>query len=79
MEGIETAGAFAAARKSRRCKSLSIPVIWNSLSAQALAASCAATTDHVATANSCHAGAKAMAALADELGGLVCALHENTP
>jgi hypothetical protein len=45
------------------------------LGAQALAASSAAATDDVATANSCHAGAKAMTALADELGGLVGALH----
>ncbi len=50
-------------------------MIGNDLGAQALATGSTTATDDVATANSCHAGAKAMAALADELGWLVSALH----
>jgi hypothetical protein len=74
--GIETAGAFAAARKSRRCKSLNISECVDGLGAEALATGSTAATDHIAATYSCHAGAKAMAALADELGGLVSALHD---
>jgi hypothetical protein len=49
------------------------------LSRQALAALGAAAAQNVAAAYGCHAGAKAVTALADKLGWLVGALHDVTP
>jgi hypothetical protein len=47
------------------------------LGGQALAALAAAAGDHIAAANGGHAGAEAMAAGADELAGLISALHDK--
>lgn len=45
------------------------------LGREPLAALGPAAGQHIAATDSCHAGAKAVAALADKLGGLISALH----
>jgi hypothetical protein len=52
-------------------------LFFDELGRKALAATGTATGDDVATAYSCHTGAKAMAALADKLGRLVGAFHDQ--
>src|SRR5689334_692984 len=75
--------ACAAARKSCRFKRRSIVVAGLNaparLSGQPLAALRPAARNHLAAPLARHAGTKAMAALADKLGGLKSALHNRSP
>src|SRR5262249_27908147 len=75
--------ACAAARKSCRFKRRSIVVAGLNaparLGGQPLAALRPAARNHLAAPLARHAGTKAMAALADKLGGLKSALHNRSP
>ena len=49
------------------------------LGAEALAAAGAAAADDLAATHGGHARTETMAALANKLGRLICALHEQSP